>query len=103
MEKKEYDGKANKRDVWNVPASVGYTDGNGAHYATYNPKLIEPCVLAGCPEGGIILDPFNGTGTTGIVALNYSRKYVGIDINEQYVDMAYKRIESASSQYTLWE
>ena len=94
---------ANKRDVWNVPASGGYTDGTGAHYATYNPKLIEPCIYAGCPEDGIVLDPFNGTGTTGVVALESSRKYVGIDLNQKYIDMTTERLGKISAQYSLWE
>lgn len=92
----------NKRDVWSVPASVGYSDG-GAHYATYNPKLIEPCVLAGCPAGGIVLDPFNGTGTTGVVALKASRKYVGIDLNAEYIAMSTRRLEKESAQYCLFD
>lgn len=92
----------NKRDVWSVPASVGYSDG-GAHYATYNPKLIEPCVLAGCPAGGVVLDPFNGTGTTGVVAIKASRKYVGIDLNAEYIAMSTRRLEKESAQYCLFD
>lgn len=95
-------GKRNKRDVWSVTASGGYSDGDGAHYATYNPKLIEPCILAGCPEGGTVLDPFNGTGTTGVVALNYNRNYVGIDLSEKYIKMAQERLESETAQMTIW-
>jgi len=95
-------GGANKRDVWSVPASGGYTDGEGAHYATYNPKLIEPCILAGCPQGGIVLDPFNGTGTTGVVALYAGRRYVGIELSKEYYDMAKKRLERETAQYSLF-
>ena len=94
---------ANKRDVWSVPASGGYTDDSGAHYATYNPKLIEPCVLAGCPEGGIVIDPFNGTGTTGIVALRNGRRYIGIDMSKQYIDMATRRLERETEQRSLFD
>lgn len=94
---------ANKRDVWFVPASGGYTDGSGAHYATYNPKLIEPCIYAGCPAGGVVLDPFNGTGTTGVVALDSSRKYIGIDLSKDYISMSAERLGKISAQYTLWE
>lgn len=93
----------NKRDVWTLPASAGWSDGNGAHYATYNPKLIEPCVLAGCPAGGIVLDPFNGTGTTGVVALKASRKYVGIDLSDEYIAMSTRRLEKESAQYCLFD
>ena len=101
--KKEYTGKANKRDVWNVPASGGYTDEQGGHYATYSQKLIEPCVLAGCPKGGIVLDPFNGTGTTGVCAVNNGRKYIGIDLSEDYINMATRRLERETAQYSLFE
>lgn len=95
-------GKRNKRDVWSVTASGGYSDGDGAHYATYNPKLIEPCILAGCPEGGTVLDPFNGTGTTGVVAMEYSRNYIGIDLSEKYIKMAQERLEAESAQMRIW-
>lgn len=100
---KTYDGKANKRDVWFVPASGGYADENGGHYATYNPKLIEPCIIAGCPNGGIVLDPFNGTGTTGVVAIKNNRKYAGIDLSEEYIQMATRRLEKESAQYSLFD
>lgn len=96
------DEGANKRDVWTVTASGGYTDEHGAHYATYNPKLIEPCVLAGCPNGGIVLDPFSGTGTTGVVAVKTGRWYVGIDLSKDYIEMATKRLERESAQYSLF-
>lgn len=92
----------NKRDVWVVPTSGGYSDG-GAHYATFNPKLIEPCVLAGCPQGGVVLDPFNGTGTTGVVAIKASRKYVGIDLSKKYIEMSTRRLERESAQYNLFD
>ena len=100
--KKEYTGMANKRDVWNVPASGGYTDEQGGHYATYSQKLIEPCVLAGCPKGGIVLDPFNGTGTTGVCAVNNGRKYIGIDLSEDYINMATRRLERETAQMSLF-
>lgn len=78
----------NKRDVWTVATSPF----PGAHFATFPPALIEPCVLAGCPEGGIVLDPFSGAGTTGLVALRHGRKYVGIELNPEYVAMSERRI-----------
>jgi DNA modification methylase len=80
----------NKRDVWTVPTSP-FPE---AHFATYPPALIEPCILAGCPEGGIVLDPFNGAGTTGLVALRHGRRYIGIELNPEYVSMSERRIIS---------
>ena len=65
-----------------------------AHYATFPPELIRPCVLAGCPPGGIVLDPFFGSGTTGVVALQEERDFIGIELNSAYVSLARKRIES---------
>ena len=94
---------ANKRDVWSVSASGGYTDEDGSHYATYNPQLIEPCVIAGSVEGGIVLDPFNGTGTTGVVAVRNGRRYIGIDLSEKYIKMAKRRLEKETEQYNLFD
>ena len=88
--------KKNKRDVWFVsPAQF-----EGAHFATYPPKLIEPCVLAGCPQGGTILDPFCGSGTTGIVALNHGRNFIGLELNPDYAEMSRNRILSETSPNT---
>jgi DNA modification methylase len=70
----------NKRDVWSV--SVGRN--KKSHFAVYPINLIMPCVLAGCPEGGIILDPFMGSGTTGKAALLNNRNFIGIEINPEY-------------------
>lgn len=81
-------GTRNKRDVWTV-ATKPFPD---AHFATFPPKLIEPCILAGCPIGGTVLDPFNGAGTTGLVSVKHGRKYVGIELNPKYAAMAEKRI-----------
>lgn len=92
----------NKRDVWSVSNSAGYTDEDGAHYATYCEKLIEPCIYAGCPVGGTVLDPFNGTGTTGVVALKSGRNYIGIDLNEKYIAMADRRLDRIDSQGDLF-
>ena len=78
----------NQRSVWTV-ATQPYSD---AHFATFPPKLIEPCILAGCPAGGTILDPFSGSGTTGMVALRHGRHYVGIELKPEYVAMSRKRI-----------
>lgn len=78
----------NKRDVWNVNVKPN----KEAHFATYPEMLIRPCVLAGCPEGGVILDPFMGSGTTGIVARKLNRNFVGIELNPEYQQMATRRI-----------
>lgn len=64
----------------------------GAHFAVFPEKLIEPCILAGCPEGGVVLDPFAGSGTTGVVAKRMGRGFVGCEINPSYVAMAAGRI-----------
>ena len=78
----------NKRDVWQIN-TVPY---KGAHFAAFPPKLAEICILAGCPEEGIVLDPFFGSGTTGLSAKRLNRHYVGIDLNEDYCRLAEKRI-----------
>lgn len=78
-----------KRDVW----SVSTKPFKGAHFAAYPPELIEPCVLAGCPEHGRVLDPFFGAGTTGLVCEKLNRKWVGVELNPEYARMAIQRIE----------
>jgi DNA modification methylase len=93
---------ANKRDVWSVPTSGGYTDDEGAHYATYSTKLIEPCILAGSREGGIVLDPFSGTATTGVAAVQNNRKYYGIELNEHYANMSRRRLFDETAQMRLF-
>lgn len=80
----------NKRDVW----SVNTKPLKEAHFATFPPTLIQPCILAGCPEGGIVLDPFIGSGTTGLVARMLNRNFVGIELNPEYQAMATRRIMS---------
>jgi DNA modification methylase len=77
----------NKRSVWTVPLKPY----KGAHFATYPQELIEPCVLAGCPEGGLVLDPFIGSGTTAAVAQKCGCKFVGCELNATYLDLAAKR------------
>jgi DNA modification methylase len=78
----------NKRSVWTI-ATQPYA---GAHFATFPAALVLPCILAGCPEGGTVLDPFNGAGTTGMVALRNNRSYVGIELNPEYAELARNRI-----------
>lgn len=80
----------NKRTVWNVPLSK-FKD---AHFAVFPEKLIEPCILAGCPSDGLVLDPFFGAGTTGVVATKCGRNYLGLELNQEYVAIAEKRISS---------
>jgi site-specific DNA-methyltransferase (adenine-specific) len=82
-------GTRNRRSVWTV-ATRPFKD---AHFATFPPDLIEPCVLAGCPTGGTVLDPFNGAGTTGLVALSNDRKYIGIELNPDYCEMTKARLQ----------
>lgn len=89
----------NKRDVWRVNT---YSN-REAHYATYPPELIRPCILAGSRKGGIVLDPFCGSGTTGLVAVQEGRGYALIDLNPEYVDMTRKRIEAEKAQVSLFE
>lgn len=85
---KPFTGFKNKRDVW-VVSSTGY---KGMHFATFPIKLIKPCILAGCPENGVVLDPFFGSGTVGVAAKQLNRNYIGIDVNEDYCKLAEKRI-----------
>ena len=79
----------NKRDVWTVNTKPC----KEAHFATYPFELIKPCILAGCPENGIVLDPFMGSGTTAIVARSLNRNYLGVELNPEYIKIAHKRLE----------
>ena len=81
------DGKRNKRSVWTV-ATQPY---KGAHFATFPPKLISPMILAGCPVGGTVLDPFGGSGTTGEVAEALGRNSVLIELNPAYIELQKQR------------
>ena len=90
----------NKRDVWTV-STARY---KGAHVAVYPPKLIEPCILAGCPDGGIVLDPFSGSGTTGVVALQNNKNYIGIELNSEYAKISEDRInDSCANLFGIME
>jgi DNA modification methylase len=77
-----------RRSVWTI-AKQAFA---GAHFATFPEKLVEPCILAGCPAGGTVLDPFCGSGTTGVVALRHGRQFIGLEVNPEYVQLAHKRI-----------
>ena len=82
-------GTRRMRDVWQVNSGKGY----GTCVAPFPEKLIEPMVQIGCPEGGVVLDPFMGSGTTGLVALKNNRNFIGLELNEQYAKEANERIE----------
>lgn len=77
-----------KRSVW----SVSTKPYKGAHFATFPPDLIEPCILAGCPERGMVLDPFFGAGTVGLVAKKLNRGFLGIELNSDYCEIAKNRL-----------
>jgi DNA modification methylase len=87
---------ANKRSVWTV-ATHPFP---GAHFATYPEALIEPCIRAGSRHGDTVLDPFAGSGTTGVVALKNGRSFVGIELNPDYAEMARRRIGSVSPLFS---
>lgn len=90
----------NRRDVW----SVCVKPFKEAHFATYPLELIAPCILAGCPEGGVVYDPFCGSGTTCLATLKYGghRKFIGSELNPQYVEIAERRIMPELIQYKLF-
>lgn len=88
----------NKRSVWTVNSSRL----SETHFATFPPKLIEPCILAGSRQGDLVLDPFMGAGTTAVVAQNLGRKWLGIELNSEYVDMAKRRIARECAQMRMF-
>jgi DNA modification methylase len=79
----------NKRSVWTIVPSQN----RFAHFATFPPELPETCLLAGSPEGGVVLDPFSGAATTGIVAVKNRRSYVGVELNPEYVEISRRRFQ----------
>lgn len=81
-------GRANKRSVWTVATSP-FKD---AHFATFPPELIVDCIKAGCPADGVVLDPFMGAGTTALVAALNGRKYLGLELNPDYITIAENRL-----------
>ena len=90
-----YNGeKRNRRSVWSV-ATRPY---KGAHFATFPPALIEPCILAGCPEGGVVLDPFGGSGTTAGVAVAHGRNAIICELNPDYGLLSQERVASIISR-----
>jgi DNA modification methylase len=80
--------KKTMRDVWFITTEVS----KEKHYAMFPQRLIMPCILCGCPENGLVLDPFMGGGTTAVVAMKHFRKYIGIEINPEYIKIAERRI-----------
>ncbi len=96
MEKAEQcSGLRNKRSVWEV-ATQPFSE---AHFATFPPALIEPCIKAGCPAGGTVLDPFGGAGTTGLVADRLQRNAILIELNPAYVDIARNRLANDAGMF----
>lgn len=88
MEKEgQCSGMVNKRSVWTVATRPF----SGAHFATFPPDLIEPCILAGSKPGDVVLDPFMGSGTTGMVAQDLGRKWLGCELNPSYLELQDKR------------
>jgi DNA modification methylase len=85
----------NKRTVWSI-TTKGFSE---AHFATYPEALVEPMIKSGCPMGGIVLDPFSGSGTTGRVAIDNGRDYIGIELNPEYIKIQEKRL----MQTSVWE
>jgi DNA modification methylase len=92
VEAGDLEGTRNKRSVWEV-ATQPFSE---AHFATYPLALIEPCILAGCPEGGTVLDPFGGAGTTGLVADRLGRNAILIELNPEYAAIAERRLNADS-------
>ena len=86
------DFKRNKRDVWSVKTH-SY---KGEHFATFPSNLIRPCIQAGSRSDGIVLDPFFGSGTTGEVAIEEGRGFIGVELNPQYVELAKERTSRAN-------
>jgi hypothetical protein len=85
-------------DFWDIPTKGSSNE----HYAAYNDELIKKPILSGCPEGGIIYDPFMGTGSTAESALRANRKFIGSEMSEKYIDIANKRLHPYLSQQTLF-
>ena len=92
-------GRRNKRSVWTVTTKPY----KGAHFATFPPDLITPCILAGAPAGGVVLDPFMGSGTTAAVAIANGRDYLGCELNPAYKELQDLRIKEALNETAQME
>lgn len=92
----DQDGSRRKRSVWTVPVACSETLDN-EHFAVYPTALVEPCVLAGSAPGDLVCDPFNGSGTTGVVALENNRNYIGFELNKDFEKIYTKRLNDAKS------
>lgn len=88
-EYKVYDGFRNKRDVWTIKTKPF----KGAHFAVMPEELVEPCIKAGCPEGGVVYDPFLGAGTVAVVAKKLNRNYIGSELNPEYCVISENRLK----------
>lgn len=97
---KNSDGKRTKRDVWTIP--LRHDKGNTIHHATFPEELPSYCILAGCPAGGIVLDPFMGSGTTGLAAVEYGRNFIGFELNKDYCELANSRTAERKRQLKLF-
>jgi len=89
----------NRRSVWTITTKPY----GGAHFAVMPPDLVEPCIKAGCPEGGTVLDPFAGSGTTLAVAAELGRNAIGCELNPEYIGLAERRIKDARASVALFE
>ena len=87
-------GVRNKRTIW----SISPQNYSGAHFAAYPEELPATCILASSRRGDVVLDPFSGTGTTGVAALHYARRYVGLDLNPAYIALATERLRQGSKK-----
>ena len=87
----------NKRDVWTIPTQPF----KGAHFAVMPEALALPCVLAGSAEGDLVLDPFAGSGTVGVVSLRHERNFIGVELNDEYAKAARWRIEDDAPLFNV--
>lgn len=92
-------GSRRQRDVW----SINTTPFKGAHFAVFPQELVLPCVLAGSRKGDTVFDPFSGSGTTGIVALNNNRNYVGMEVNPEFRDLSIQRLNDEVKSNFTWK
>ena len=99
-QEREYNatGRRNRRSVWTITTKPY----SGAHFAVMPPDLVEPCIKAGCPEGGTVLDPFAGSGTTLAVAAELGRNGIGCELNPEYIELANQRIAKSKAKMPLF-